>query len=153
MIRIASLARDDRGNSFVEMAFAMPVFATLLIGTVDISRAVSTKLEIVQAAQRTIELTQISEFKSSDLATLKADAAAAADVDPSAVTASAWLECSNDGKKLDFDDACTGTVPFARYVTITITKNFTPMFGTKYFPNANPDGTFTLIAASGVRVQ
>ena len=147
------IAVDERGNSFVEMALAMPVLATLLVGTVDISRAVSTKLEVVQAAQRTIELVQRDEFKTSDLPTLKTEAAAAADVDESAVTVAAWLECANDGKQLDYDDACSDGTPFARYATVSITKNFSPMFGTKYFPSANVDGTFTLTGRAGVRVQ
>ena len=51
---IRALISCDRGNSFVEMALAAPVLVSLLIGMVDISRGVSAKLQVVQAAQRTV---------------------------------------------------------------------------------------------------
>ena len=47
----------------------------------------------------------------------------------------------------------SGTAPFARYVTVSVQKNFTPLFGTRFFPGANSDGTFTLRSTAGVRIQ
>ena len=52
---IRRLCNCDRGNSFIEMALALPIIVGLLIGMVDISRGVSTKLKLSQAAQRTVE--------------------------------------------------------------------------------------------------
>ena len=131
-----------------------PVLAALLIGAVDIARGVSAKLRLEQAAQRTIELVQRSNYELTDNPTLKADAEAAAGAGSTAVV-TAWLECNHNGTKLDYTTGACGTLtdPFARYVQITVTKPFTPMFGTRFFPGANVNGTFTVRAVAGVRTQ
>jgi len=55
MIRLLrKLGCDQRGNSFVEMAFITPILATLLVGAIDISDAVSMKVKTEQAAQRDV---------------------------------------------------------------------------------------------------
>ena len=41
----------------------------------------------------------------------------------------------------------------ARYINVKIQKKFVPSFGTKYFPGANSDGTFTLKSDAGIRTQ
>jgi Flp pilus assembly protein TadG len=155
--RIKSLALDERGNSFVEMAFIVPILATLLAGMVDISRAVSTDLQLEQATQHTIERIQAigTQYKTTNNSTYQADAAAAAGVNTGDVTVTSWLECNNDGVKLNYDTGTcsSGTAPYARYVTVSAQKNFTPIFGTRFFPGANSDGTFTLHSTAGVRIQ
>lgn len=149
-----SLSADERGNSLIEMALVAPVLATLLVGAVDMSRAYSAKLNLEQAAQRTIELIQRSEYTTSNNATLAADAQAAAGAGSSATVAS-WLECNNDGTKLDYDTGtCSNSsAPYARYVQLTVQKPFTPTFGTRFFPGANANGTYTIRATAGIRTQ
>ena len=105
MRAVHNLWSDERGNSFIEMALFAPILAALLIGTVDLSRAYSAKLQLEQAAQRVIERVQATEYKTSDNSTLESEAAAAAGTGASA-DISAWLECNNDGAHLDYD---TGT--------------------------------------------
>jgi Flp pilus assembly protein TadG len=159
MIRhLRELCRDTRGHSFLELGFALPIMASLLIGAVDISRGVSEKLATEQAAQRTIELLQLKDFVYTDRATYQAEAAAAAGVASSAVTVNAWLQCNGTIQtpmdQAHYDGTCSNSSDImARYVTVEIQKTFTPMFGTKYFPGANVNGTFTLKAKAGVRVQ
>lgn len=158
---LANLCRDDRGHSFLELGFALPIFASLLIGTIDISRAVSERLKLEQAAQRTIEMLQRTDFNfdstHDDRTTYQSEAATAAGVATSAVTVDAWLQCDTTKQtpmdQSHYNGTCNSGQVMSRYVNITIQKNFTPLFGTKYFPGANPDGTFTLIASAGVRVQ
>lgn len=148
-----SLLNCERGNSFIEMALALPMFVTILVGMVDISRGVSEKLQIVQAAQRTVELVQRGKFSEADIPALEADAETAAGQGSDA-TMSAWLECGSSTTRLPYTGgSCSGGEPYARYVGLSITKRFTPMFGTEYFPGANPDGTFTLAGTAGVRTQ
>lgn len=149
---IGSLLRCERGNSFIEMALAAPLMAALLMGMVDISRAVSEKLLVVQVAQRTIERVQRSKFQPSDSAALKTEAEAAAGNGATA-TVSAWLECGSSTAKLSYTGTCSAGEAYARFVNVSITKPFTPMFGTKYFPGANADGSFTFGGTAGVRVQ
>jgi Flp pilus assembly protein TadG len=157
MRKLFNLCRDERGHSFLELGFALPIFAALLIGTVDISRAVSERLKLEQAAQRTVELLQRSDFQYTDRSIYQAEAASAAGVATSAVTVDAWLQCNGTKQtptdQTHYDGACGSTEVTARYVNIQIQKDFTPLFGTKYFPGANANGTFTLIANAGVRVQ
>jgi len=148
-----SLTSDCSGNSVVELGLVLPVMATLLIGTVDISRGVSAKLNLEQAAQRTVELMQRSTYKISDNATYQAVAEAAAGTGSTASITN-WLECNNNGTQLDYTTgSCTAGDPYARYVQVSITQKFTPMFGTRFFPGANADGTFTVRAVAGIRTQ
>jgi Flp pilus assembly protein TadG len=150
MRRPSPLIRDERGASIVEMALAAPILASLLIGMVDLSSAYSMKLQVVQAAQRTIEKVQVSNFQESDKTALQSEAATAAGVSTSAVTVDAWLEC--DGAKMAYTGSCTTGQTFARYVSVTIAKTYTPIFSMK-FAGANADGTYTIRGRSGIRVQ
>lgn len=153
MIRsVHSIWLDSRGNSLIELALAAPLLTALLVGTVDISRAVSSKLQIEQAAQRSIELVQRSNFQDSDKTTIQSDAASAAGVPTSNVTVDDWLECDG-ARQSSFDGACTDTQISAKYVQVTIQKSFTPMFGTQFFPGANSNGSVTLVSTAGIRAQ
>lgn len=153
MADLRNILDDESGNSLIEMAFAAPLLAGLLIGMVDISRAVSAKVQLEQAAQRTIEKAQAREYKTSDASTLQADAQSAAG-SGSTATVSAWLECNHDGVHLDFDnDSCAAGVPYARYVAVTVAKPYTPFFQTRYFPGANSNGTVTVRGKATLRLQ
>jgi Flp pilus assembly protein TadG len=145
---MASICRCERGNSFVELAFVAPMLVTLLLGMVDISRAVSAKLQVVQVSQRTIERVQRSGFVYADIATLEAEAEAAAGTGSNAIV-TAWLECGSSANQLSFTTGtCTAGEPYARFVGISVTKPFTPLFVPEYFTS----GT-TLGGSAGVRIQ
>jgi len=147
------LRADERGNSVIELGLVTPILAALLMGTVDISRAVSAKLNLEQAAQRTIELVQRSKYDTADNATYETEAETAAGTGSDA-TISNWLECNNNGTHLNWTTgSCTTGDPYARVVQVTIQQPFTPLFGTRFFPGANADGTFTLHATAGIRTQ
>ena len=153
MRRLArKLALDERGASIIEMAMVMPVLASLFVGMVDISRAYSARLQLEQAAQRSIEKVMQYQSSSSTYATLYSEAAIAAGVPVSAVEVDYWLEC-NGTRAPDYDGSCTPGQTYARYVTVSIDKSFTPMFGTRFFPGANDDGTYTLTGEAGLRTQ
>ncbi|WP_310467629.1 pilus assembly protein, partial [Sphingomonas sp.] len=55
MIRRPGIRRDERGASVVELALVAPFLAAMLIGMVDMSNGYSDKLQLEQAAQRSIE--------------------------------------------------------------------------------------------------
>lgn len=152
MLRIRSLARDERGTSLIEMAMVAPVLATLLVGMVDISRAYSAKLQLEQAAQRSIEKVMQYQADSSTYATLYNEAATAAGVRVQDVTVDYWLEC-NGSRSADYSTSCTGGQTYARYISVSINKDYRPMFGTRFFPGANADGTYTITGEAGLRTQ
>lgn len=156
--RINSLGRDERGASLIEMGLALPILSSLLIGMVDISRAYSAKLQLEQAAYRAIEKVQQYNTTSSTYNTLKSEAASAATaagftgVTDDSVTIDFWLEC-NGTRAATYNSVCSGGQVYARWVTVDINAQFTPMFASRRWPGANTDGTFTLHGKAGLRTQ
>lgn len=150
--RIRNLVADDRGTSLVEMALATPFMAATLMGMVDLSRAYSDKLRLEQAAQVAIERVMNRQMTSTSYNTLKSEAASAAGVAESAVTVDFWLQC-NGTRQTDYDTSCTTGQTSARYISIEVQKDFMPTFGTKYFPGANSNGTYTIRSKAGIRTQ
>lgn len=159
MTRLSHLARDERGTSIVEMALLLPILGTLVIGMVDVSRGYSAKLQLEQAAQRSIEKAMNGEKETTFFQTLKTEAATAAGVNQSAVTVQYWLECAGVSQNTnpatmdaDYGKKCADDVPYSRYINVRIVKSYSPMFNAKML-GANTNGTFTLTGEAGVRVQ
>lgn len=146
------LARDESGASLIEMAMALPVMASLLIGMVDISRAYSTKLQLEQAAQRAIEKVQQYQASSSTYVTLKVEAALAAEVPLDKVTVDYWLECDGT-KQATYNTNCPTGQTYARWVTVDVEGTFTPLFASSKWPGSNADGTYTIHGKAGLRTQ
>lgn len=156
--KLRQLLRDDRGASIIELAMVAPVFATMLIGATDLARAFSTKLQTTQAAQRSIEKVMQTSFQTSAVDTLKAEAAATAGVDPSAVTVDYWLQCNGvrqtgTDKDAAYNGVCPNGQAYARYLQVEITKIYTPLFTRVKFAAANADGTYTIRGKAGIRTQ
>ena len=159
MIRsFRNLRHDERGTALIEMALATPFLAAVLVGMVDISRAYSERLQLEQATQRSIEKVFNNQTTSTSYNTLKTEAVNAAHdagyttVVATDVTIDYWLEC-NGVRQASYDSGCTGGALQARYLNVAMQKKFTPSFGTKYFPGANSDGTYTIRADAGIRTQ
>lgn len=151
MIGSNGLSHDDRGAVAIELALIAPIFAMMVVGMADVSNAYSAKLQIEQAAQRTIEKAQQTKVDETMIDTLQAEGAAAAGVAQSAVTVDHWLEC-NGVKQADYDTVCPTGQTFARYLTVSIQKTYTPLF-TKGFKGSNANGTYPLVGKAGIRTQ
>lgn len=147
----AALRRDRRGTAVMELALVAPIFATMLIGMVDIGRGYSMKLQLEQAAQRSIEKVMNGQADRSTALALQIEAALVAGVLPTDVVVDFWLEC-NDTRQASYDTVCPSGQVFRRYLTVQISKTFTPMFSAKWL-GANANGTFTVIGKTGVRTQ
>ncbi len=147
----AALRRDRRGTAVMELALVAPIFATMLIGMVDIGRGYSMKLQLEQAAQRSIEKVMNGQADRSTALALQIEAALVAGVLPTDVVVDFWLEC-NDTRQGSYDTVCPSGQVFRRYLTVQISKTFTPMFSAKWL-GANANGTFTVIGKTGVRTQ
>lgn len=160
MTRRLALARDDRGASIVEMALVAPFLAAIVIGMTDLSRAYSAKVQLTQAAQRGIEKAMQGKKVMTVYDTLQAEAAEAAGVATSAVAVRYWLECDRVSQMQSLatmaDDygnrVCSPGQTIARYVSVDITKPYTPLFSTR-FAGSNADGTYTLHGKAMIRVQ
>lgn len=160
--KLLKLASDDRGTSIIELALLAPIFATMVIGMSDISLAYSARLQLEQAAQRSIEkaMQGMQGDESTDIFDgLKTEAALTAGVEEGAVDVRYWLECDGVSQntnpatmQADYDKVCTGTAVYSRHLSVSIEKTFTPTFSIKWL-GSNSDGTFTLVGESGLRVQ
>jgi Flp pilus assembly protein TadG len=153
--RLISLLRDRRGSSVIELAIAAPIFGAFIIGMVDLSRAYSAKLQLEQAAQRTIEYVQRNGYQPGDDSTLQAEAAAAAGVATSAVTVNKWLECYSGTTtitKTYTGQTCSAGQSYARYISVDITKTYAPIFRVKW-DMKTASSIYTLHGKAGLRVQ
>ena len=158
MIRLLRLGRDQRGASVIEMALVAPVLATFLVGMVDLARAYSFRLGLEQVVHRSIEKVMQYQENTSTYSTIQNETVAAAtsagytDVTASDVTIDYWLEC-NGARQSDYDTSCSEGDVYARFVTVSVQSDFTPMFGGRFFPGANANGSFTIQTQAGMRTQ
>ena len=152
MRHFPDLIRDARGTSVVELGILLPLFAAMLMGVVDLSRAYSTKLQMQQAAQRAVERVQRDNFKLDDSPVIQQEAADGAEVSLSNVTVDAWLEC-NGSKMGSYTDTCQNGQTMARYVTVEVKKDYEPFFSTKFIPGPKSGNSVTLTTEAGVRTQ
>ena len=144
------LVRSWSGTATIELALITPMFVTLLIGVVDISMGFNRKLVLEQATQRGIEkIMQTTTDKTVD-ETVVHEAAEAAGVSTDKVTLEYWLEC--DGQRMaEFDADCDTDQVEARYMTLSITDTFTPMFPLAHLGMDMEH--FTITAESGIRTR
>jgi Flp pilus assembly protein TadG len=155
------LRADQRGAAIVELALAAPFLAALVVGMTDISRAYAMKLRLAQAAQRAIESIQVNGKNTNDYTGLSAEATAAATAagySGSTVAVNYKLECNGATNTSNTTGAainatCLSGQTYARYVTVTISNTYSPLFATSYFPGSNANGTVNVSGYAGLRVQ
>jgi Flp pilus assembly protein TadG len=158
MMRMLNQIRDcDRGASVVELALVAPFFAAMVIGMSDLASAYSMKLRLEQASQRAIERLQYIKgpadpANKTTIETEAADAATDAGYEDATVAVTYTNYC-NGSATTNYTDSCTGTQTQMKYVSVTLTGKYTPLFTNSYFPNHNADGTVTVTGRAGVRVQ
>lgn len=165
----SGLVRDERGASILELALLAPFLGTLMLGMVDLGRALSARHDLQSAANRAMELamsrvvTADADGGEADYGFLRRAAAEAAGVPLGNVTLAKWREC-NGVEQEDYEAVCPPVeedgeqVPqeVARYVRVEIESSYVPAF--RYGPialssAAEPDGTLRMTAEAAVRVQ
>ena len=153
MRRLLSRLRSDvRGVATIELALYAPLLATLTIGVVDMSNAFGRKLALEQAAQRAIERVMQTTADTTVEETIKQEAAEQADIPEEQVTVTYRMEC-NQVLQDDFEnDVCSTGEDEARYLMVTVTDTYTPMFPV-HFSGINADGTYHISASAGMRTQ
>jgi Flp pilus assembly protein TadG len=155
----ARLRRDERGASLVELALVAPIMASLVIGMSDLARAYSMKLILEQASQRTIEEVENQKSVATSYNTALSTEAGNAMSDAgystgNTIASDSWLECGTDTTHQDFTGSCANSGDtVARYVSVRISRNFSPMFATRAWPGANSDGTIPVSGFAEVRIQ
>ena len=150
MRRVHDMIRDERGTSIIELSLVAPILSVMFIGMVDLCQAYSMKLELEQSAQRAIEKVMQYRTQYSTYDTLKSEAASAAGVADTAVTVTYWHEC-NGVKQATYNTVCNNQTE-SRYIEVSINKDYTPTFGTRFLPGA-ANGKLTLNGKAGIRTQ
>jgi Flp pilus assembly pilin Flp len=179
LARVAStrLLRDERGTSVIELALLAPVLSLVTMGIIDLSSAYARRMELTEAASRTIEKIAAQDFvipetkpplaPGPDYSLIVRDAAEGAGVSEDDVEVTRWLEC--DGvEQTDYNGTCPGAQGrpecelsdppndcfpvMARYVQVRINDSaYQPYFKAILSPGG--DGSYTLHAEAALRVQ
>lgn len=154
MSRHPSLARNERGAAIIELAIVAPVLALLTIGVVDMSNGFATKLKLEQASQRAIEKVMQTTGNGTSEQTIILEAASQADVPVENVTVTYRLECDGELQS-DPDGQCLATQKASKWVTVTVTDKYKPLFALNKFKfsGLEPDGTYHITAKAGMRTQ
>jgi Flp pilus assembly protein TadG len=147
----ARLARSRNGSSAVELALAAPILGAALLGSYDVARGFSDRIDLTAAAARAAELATAPGQVRTDYAFLESEAESAATSSGlAAATAEIdnWLEC--DGVRQSTGTrVCPAGQPYSRYVEVVVRGNFQPIFG---FGFIGADGV-PLAGRATVRVQ
>jgi hypothetical protein len=148
---VRRIARDARGSSVVEFALAAPVIGLVVVGIADYGRGFSQRFALEAAAYRTLERAAVGTTNT-DYSFLRQEAATAAGVPLADVTFDNWLECHDDDGTIErmpnYNDPCEDDDQIARYIQVTIYKNFAPSFSW-----TGKGSTYRLSGAAAARVQ
>jgi Flp pilus assembly protein TadG len=148
------IARDERGTSMIELALIAPLLVFMVMGLTDLARGLAERLSLEQAASRALEKASVGSVQS-DYSLLAAEAAAGAGTGATA-SVDQWAECDGT-RQPSFDTVCSDGQMSARYVKVTVSRDFTPSFryvrSSWKFLNTNANGSITLTGSAAVRVQ
>jgi Flp pilus assembly protein TadG len=150
------LRRDQRGVSVLEFGLFFPILALMVLATTDLARGLAASFALEQATQRTIEVATLGGRPRANYDFLVDEAMAAAGVPRANVTLGQFVECNGVRLTGPFTATCPAGQQTARYVTIAIYNDYTPLFGSIPFLgrlSTATDGKIRLTARSGVRVQ
>ena len=164
MIRLLrSLRRDNSGAVLIEFAFVSPILALMAVGAIDMSNAFGKKLQLEQAAQRSIEKVMQTTGEQTVENTIAAEAVCqyngtnengtckTAPITTANVTVTHRLEC-NGTVTVNDDDVCADGETESRWIQVVVRDNYEPMFAL-HFAGLNQDGTYHLQATAGMRTE
>ena len=143
--------RDDRGAAVIELALVAPILALMTIGIIDVSQAFGRKLTLEQAAQRAIEKVMQTTGTTTPEETIKEEAAAQGDVSKDDVVVSYRLECDGEEKE-EFDTECDEGQTEARWLMVTVSGSYEPMFPAHFFGDES-DKIYHMTATAGMRTS
>jgi hypothetical protein len=142
------LLGDRRGASAVQLALATPMLGFALMGSYDLARGFSARIDLAQAAARSAELATSYGQVRTDYSVLRqeaVDSALRAGLPNPVATVDFWLEC-NGVRAAPTANICPSGQTYARYVAVRIDATYVPVFG--LFGNA-----FPLTGRATVRIQ
>lgn len=147
---LKEFARADGGTATLELALILPIFATMLIGVVDITTAFNRKLVMEQAIQRAIErvMQTTTDYTVED--NIKAEASAAAGIPVENVTV-VYTQTCNGVSTPTTQDCPNINDTQVLYTNVSAWTSFTPMFPLARLGMTN--SAFTLKVETGIRTK
>ncbi len=139
----------DAGQSLVELALLLPVFAALVIGSAEFARVAYAAIEVANAARAGVQYGAQNHGTAADTAGIQAAAAGdAANVTSLQATATTYCVCTN-GVSITCSNAATAcTARIVEYVQVNTSLAFNPLIHLKGLPS-----TYTLAGKAVMRVQ
>lgn len=148
-MKLVSMIRDRAGNAAIEFSLALPLLATLLVGTVDYGLAIVEQMQVQHAAQSGAQSAMLHGFDANAITTAVTSATAQTGI--SAVPApSQSCGCPDGGTitTITCGSACPDGDTAGTYVSVSAQAVYTTLMP---YPGIPP--SFTLTARSVVRVQ
>lgn len=159
-IALLKLGRDEKGTGALELGLALPMLLLLLAGMIDMSRFISGRIDVEQAA---IEATDFAlavrpqDGGNTEMADIRRVASRAAGVEIGNATAVMTVEC--DGvQQSSWRSFCTSSEDQARLINVTVSKTIDTVFDWTGLANAlgwgsGMDAQITVTGDSVVRIQ
>lgn len=148
------LWKSEAGTSIIELGLLLPILLMLSLGSIDLARGFAARLDLEQAAQATTDLALARLPRDrNDTAYLVAEANRAAG---GGATPNIQLILTCDGAPQGrFENDCPRAAQIrARFVQVSITKPYTPMFEWGALVGRQViASTVTLTGDSKVRIQ
>ena len=152
------LIRDQNGVGFVELALVAPLLALLFLGMIDLSKIVTTRVDLEQAAQRTTDFALAKRPPNGNTAYLVTEAKNASGVTNTPdVSVKLTLEC--DGTvQANFTDSCSSGQVTARFAEVAIKRQVSTGFNWRAIAAmfGGGSGTYRPVTVTGdsvVRLQ
>jgi hypothetical protein len=157
LIRLVHFWRDQRGTSALELAFVLPFMILMILGIADVALRMGAKLQLEEAAARTLERGSAATLRATNSDYLKQEAATASGRPLTDITFEQWLECDSV-RNASFTGSCTPGQQIGRYLRVRIRGQYQPFFDYSLFAQfftgavASQD-PYELVGDAVVRVQ
>lgn len=140
--------QDQQGSALVEIAFALPVLALILAGTVDYGLYTERKMQVVEAANAAASYGAVPGNQVDTTGMKAAAAAASPGLSGLTVTASSFWICSSTGSHVASSYTCPGLGTPVQYVQVTTSATISaPM------PLMGVGSSFVVTGQSSCRVR
>lgn len=161
MTFLQQMRRDQRGVAAIELALAVPILATLIMGAADVGSAFSRKLSLEQGAQRAVEKVMQTTELANVQNTIAGEVAVQADVDASQVSVTfprycgkrKMLDPERDADGFASGEPCAASEKEAHYILIEVTDEYDPMFPALGMGTKLANGNYLVDAKAGMRTK
>ena len=124
---LATVLRDKRGNSAVELAMVMPLVLMMALGGIDFAMGFRHKIQMQQHAQTGAEYVMGTMESLPTGVDVRKAVSDASGLPMGSVTADSWVECDGVKQSVPAPNCVNPAAVQTKYMTITVTEQWTPM--------------------------